>query len=358
MTEAVTMERVRDDMASLDRWARAVLVRTLDELDAVPSGERLTATEIVRRTGAASRHEGVVLRWLRVLADAGLLARDPMGETYARPGELPPADVEALAREVRPGPVCGEALWRFYRDAAARLPELLRDEVRVQALLFDGTSVTDEIYADNAASAHANAAVAAIVADLAPRTVLEVGAGVGATTDGVLAALAADVDYEFTDVSPAFLDLARERYADRPNLTTALLDVNEPLDPARAGGADVVLAANVLHNGRDVDEVARRVLDLVAPDGHLVMIETGREHHPLLLSMRLLMSPPADRPDERPRDQRRHDHRILLTRREWVRALRGAGFETPRTLPEEGHPLSRVDQFVLVARRPQRRTHG
>lgn len=354
----VRAEVVRDDMAALDRWARTVLAQTLRETGALADGERLSAGEVVRRIGTAPRHHAVVHRWLRVLADAGMLARDPLSETYAWPRALPPQDVGRAATQVTPGPVCGEALWGFYQRAAEHLIALVRDEVRVQALLFDGDSITDDIYAENVASTFVNAAVAAVVARLAPRDVLEIGAGVGATTDGVIDALPHGVRYDFTDVSTYFLERARQRYREHPGLTASLHDLNAPVPPERMGRHDVVLAANVLHNGRDVDEVARHVLALVAPGGHLVMIETGREHHPLLLSMRLLMSPPPDRPDDVPRDQRRHDGRILLTRREWTRALVDAGFETPQTLPADGHPLDRVAQFALVARKPDRSTHG
>src|SRR3712207_9033281 len=56
--------------------------------------------------------------------------------------------------------------------------------------------------------------------------VLEIGAGTGATTTAVLAALPADRStYVFTDVSPVFLDRARARFGARPSVDYRLLDV-------------------------------------------------------------------------------------------------------------------------------------
>ena len=64
------------------------------------------------------------------------------------------------------------------------------------------------------------AVAAAVAAGARPAgrvRILEVGAGSGATTDSVLAALdGRDVDYTFTDISPAFTTKARERLPGQP----------------------------------------------------------------------------------------------------------------------------------------------
>ena len=75
-----------------------------------------------------------------------------------------------------------------------------------------------------------NAMIAAAVQRLLPSgralRVLEIGAGTGAVLAALRATVPADrLDYTFTDVSPAFLDAAAERFV----VATAPLDIERHL---------------------------------------------------------------------------------------------------------------------------------
>ncbi|OUZ11188.1 hypothetical protein BHE97_04880 [Aeromicrobium sp. PE09-221] len=349
---------VLDEMDRLDRWAELTLARFLAVEAGLTAGRSLTTREIGDALGVADRHRRIIDRWARVLAGSGLSAFDPHAHRL-HAVRVPEASEVGRAFEdtaaVRH--CCGPALRDFYRACADQLPALLRDELTVQSLLFADPRTTDEIYAGNAASALVNALTADRVAELAPERgrVLEIGAGTGATTQPILERLPRSVHYDFTDVSEYFLAEARRRWADRGAFDASHYDLHE--DCAKQGrepeSIDVVVAANVLHNGVDAVATLDRVARLLRPGGHLVMVETGREHHPLLLSMYLLMSPAADRPDELPCDQRRHDGRILLRSNEWLDATRAAGLEPVSLEPSRDHPLDPMAQFVLVAHRPR-----
>nr|WP_277605816.1 class I SAM-dependent methyltransferase [Glycomyces sp. L485] len=227
--------------------------------------------------------------------------------------------------------------------------------------MFEDDDVTDEIYRSNEASRYTNAAAAAAVrAHLEPRTataVWEIGGGTGATTEPVLDAVRdLDLRYHFTDVGRWFLDQALDRWAGRAGLTTGLADINDPdlasnLALPPAGGYDVALAANVLHNAADPARTLTAVARAVAEDGLLVMIETAREHLPLLVSMRFLMSPPG--PGARFTDHRAATGRIFLSLPEWKDALARSGWRLDLTAPgpDPSHPAARYDQHLLVARR-------
>ena len=96
-----------------------------------------------------------------------------------------------------------------------------------------------------------------------------------------------DVDYLFTDVSTFFLDEARQRFGEQARMRYGLFDLNA--DPWAQGMApnsfDVVVCANVLHNGRHADEVLRRLCSLLRPGGWLLFIEATRDSYPLMASM-------------------------------------------------------------------------
>lgn len=349
---------VSDEIYRLDRWAELTLAHLLGTQAGLTPGNPLTAMQIGAKLGVAERHQRVIDRWIRVLAGAGLCAFDPHSRT-AHAVHVPDATTvqQAFEDTASVQHCCGPALRRFYGACADRLGELLRDELTVQSLLFTDPQTTDEIYAGNAASRQVNALAAARTAELAPHDgrVLEIGAGTGATTAPVLQLLPSSVRYEFTDVSEYFLDAARHRWAHRNAFSAAHYDLHQNAEQQgyEAGGIDVVLAANVLHNGLDAADTLRRIARLLRPGGHVVMIETGREHHPLLLSMYLLMSPQPGRADARPTDQRRHDGRILLRRDEWAAAALAAGLELVSVEPDMHDPLSAMAQFVLIARRPE-----
>src|SRR3546814_7395571 len=85
-----------------------------------------------------------------------------------------------------------------------------------------------------------------------PVSVLEVGAGTGATTAHLLDALPPGSRYVFTDLGASLVARAEERFAGR-DIGFARLDIARP--PAgqeiAVGAFDVVVAANVLHRSEE-----------------------------------------------------------------------------------------------------------
>jgi SAM-dependent methyltransferase/acyl carrier protein len=117
-----------------------------------------------------------------------------------------------------------------------------------------------------------------------PVTVLEVGAGTGGTTAGLVPVLqraAGRVEYQFTDVTPVALAHAERRFAGL-GLRTGRFDVEH--EPGAQGYArasfDVIVAAHVLHATRDVDAALRHIRGLLRPGGALLLIETTEALRP------------------------------------------------------------------------------
>jgi SAM-dependent methyltransferase len=351
----------------------------MDEIDAVAllamawalrggglfRGGAHTEAEIAAATRTADRHRWILRRWLDVLVREGLLRREGTEFTGLRAvGRRELREAAHGLDTAGKGLGYPDAMVAFLRDAFSHLPALLRDEVGVQALLFaDGEADTaDGAYRENTVNRYVNAAAAAAARwtaerrpEGAPVRVLEIGAGVGGTTADVLDALAdRPLDYVFTDVSPYFLDLGRERFGDRPGTRFAHLDADDaPLGAGvvAAGTRDLVVAANVLHNARDIDGCLRGVRDLLAPGGLLLCEDTCRELPQILASMQFLMSPRGDRPGPGSGDFRAGTDRIFLTRAEWEAALRGAGLTPLASAPGPGHPLDAVSVTLFAARR-------
>ncbi|MEV4580355.1 class I SAM-dependent methyltransferase [Nonomuraea jabiensis] len=326
-------------LAVMDRAAVLAIAHTLHATGLFRDGCVHGWEEVAEALGAAPRHRWIVRRWL---------ASD---ETLRPPSrrELATAmrDLDVARHELG----YPAAMGRFFQAALRSLPRLVRDEITLQSLLFSGGGMTTALgnYRDNLISRHLNKAAAGAVAEAA-RTrgrVLEIGAGVGATTDAVLAAVD-DVNYLFTDVSTFFLDAARERFRHRPGMRYALLDVNAKMTPDEPP-FDVVLAANVLHNARHAGRTLAAIRELLAPGGTLVLIESCVEHHLVSASMHFLMSPQADALLPGFADIRQGQDRVFLSRTEWIRQLAAAGFRDVRAEPAPGDPLAAAGQHVFTA---------
>lgn len=338
----------------IDLFGMAAMLATL--APALSENEFRTADEIASLLDAAPRHRWLVRQWLQALAGEGSVEhQSDRGYRYAAPVQKSQrADLFAVIADLG----YKAPLASFLTASNEHLTELLQDRRLVQEFLFpNGDMATAEAaYRDNLSSRYHNRAAGQAVADIvtelsASRStvrVLELGAGIGGTTDAVAAALdGLPVDYHFTDVSAFFLDAAKQRYAAYPWMQYRLVDMNADLGTEPK--ADIVIAANVLHNAHDVGDLLAQLGDLVNPGGAIVVIETCHAHCQQLTSVHFLMSPSAGEPHAGLTDVRAGTDRIFLTDAEWRAELIAAGFTPTVVLPEDDHPVALLDQRVFVA---------
>ena len=110
--------------------------------------------------------------------------------------------------------------------------------------------------------------------------VLEVGAGIGSATETILPELpAGQFDYMYTDISAGFFAEAESRFGGaEASIDYRVLDIEK--DPVEQGfephAYDMVIAANVLHATRHLDETLAHCRALLAPSGLLVALENQR----------------------------------------------------------------------------------
>lgn len=360
-----------DDVAALDRLVLLgladVLARNTDI--AGPDGSDTRALE--ECMAACPEHRWIVERWLTdlVAADMVVLLGDDRFRLIAQPRrqDLTAARdrmVEACARLDY-----AKALPTLLLDSLRHAIDLVQGTVSVQSILYpDGDATAAlEVYGSNVVSRYLNAAAASVVADLAhtrtePLRILELGAGVGATSEHILKALEdADTEtYVFTDLSPHLLRIAQARFADEPwmnTMTFATLNITENLADQLPRSVvpdryDVVLAATMAHNAIDIDVLLRDVHDLLAPGGALVLIETVVEHSQSLTTMPFALSMPDGSGPQARTDVRAGSHRTYLTADEWTTAMASAGLRPCVNLPRTDHPLDAFSQRLLLAVRP------
>ena len=247
-------------------------------------GERVDEGALAERLGVITRHRRLLGRFLAILAEAGVLARDGSGWRVQRALGTPEPSRELAQLATLGTPIAAEL--ELTGRSGSALAEALRGACDPLQLLFPGgsTETAERVYRDSPPARVFNAMVGEAVAAAArgrsagrPLRILELGAGTGGTTAHVLPRLPAEgVEYCFTDVGALFVARAKERFGPTfPFMRFEVLDLErEPEEHGFAGRCfDLILASNVIHATRDLRRTLARVRRLLAPGGALVLLE-------------------------------------------------------------------------------------
>jgi pyochelin synthetase len=331
--------------AHLERVVRASMLQALLKLGLFEHGSGHTLNELLECAGIPPRLHWLAKRWVALLLDTGWLISDAAGRIVCT--SVP--DDNAVAADWD----AAEALWverlgspafmSYLRQNAACATELLTGRQDPIELLFPQGQL-DYLYAlyrGNVMARYLNRAVSTLLQRIAeardpqrPLRILEVGAGSGATSESVLEALyGVGIEYWFTDVAPFFLPEARAQFGHIHGMRFGLFDVDRDHreQGIPANHFNVVLAAGVLENARDVPAALTRLRELVTPGGWLVLTEPTREHAWILLSQAFMMTEP---------DDALRRERSYLERDEWLRLIAGQQTSPLLCLPGDGHALT------------------
>ncbi|MFJ6485020.1 SDR family NAD(P)-dependent oxidoreductase [Streptomyces sp. NPDC091682] len=335
----------------LRRWCRHLLAAGPDAV--LPTAERLRA-----RLADEPRYGRLADALAPMTARAG-----------GRPAASAAAEQEWLSREVAAlaadHPELGPWL-DLVNVCVPRLPEVLAGEVDPLEVFFSGEhpDLLLRIYDGNVVADHHNEIVARLVAGQVralrerepgrPVRLLEIGGGTGGTTRRLLDALADQgeaVTYTFTDVSPAFLPAARERFSATPvRFVCKVLDLDT--DPEAQGfaaaSADIVVAANSVHATRTMADSLARIRRLLAPGGVLVLEELVRNHD----CMTAMIGPlpgywAATDPEAR------LPHSPFLDVAGWRKALDSQGFARTWAFGSPDLQEHEFDNAVLLSQTPE-----
>ncbi len=359
--------KVADEIDLQGEMERASWCHALSALESL-GWERRADTdvdpeELRERLEVLPEHAHLLRRMLEILARSGVLQAKDEGfvVTVGADEPLPdrmPRDAEAFLNEVteRFGHAANEI--GLFRRCAGALSEVLRGNEDPLSLLFgDAQPSAGDLYRLAPVWRAANRMIGEVVRTLVDELpdgrrlrVLEVGAGIGSATDRILPVLPAGrFDLMYTDISAGFFAEAEARFsADGASIDYRVLDIEkDPMDQGFEPHAwDLVVAANVLHATRHLDETLAHCRSLLAPSGLLVALENQRGRGWMDLIFGQLDG------WWRFADRYRPDH-ALAGPDVWRQALADAGFAESEVLGVDRSAAAGLpDRGVIVAQAP------
>lgn len=360
---SITAGQIRQFAAGLNEASLSSMVFALQTGGMLLDEERTYKFgEIIEGCRVAPQHRHVIRRWLRVLAEHGLVAR--RGEAWSGASVMTEDRLEELWSAVRAlwdGKLGSPLVMDYLLANVRRLPQLMDGGQQAAYLLFPQgrAHYADALYRETVTARYLNLSVAEAVMRIAaaragqtagavrPIRIVEIGAGTGATTDEVVARLKAAegriaAEYLFTDLSGFFIASSRRRFQDYPSMSFQILDIDQ--DFIRQGleeeCADIVIAAGVLNNALDTDRTVRRLLRALRPGGWLLMTEPTGEFPEMLISQAFMMT--------RPEDGRKDADSTFMTERQWREVFRRAGAGKVLVFPGENHALAPLGQKMMA----------
>ncbi|HEX3662577.1 MAG TPA: type I polyketide synthase [Acidobacteriaceae bacterium] len=337
-------EAYRRLIPEVDRLCTLYIVAMLRELGfTLAPGATVPAMD-----GLSPAHQRLWSQLLRILEQDGVLRR--AGDAWIVDC-VPPADLTLQEDRLAAAFPQFAAELEFLHQAT-HLGAVLQGRVSALEVLFPQGSLrlTEQVYRAPAAQA-LNQAVAAVVHEAVTsipkgRTVklLEIGAGTGSTTSAVLPRLPAGrVEYWFTDVSPAFLAPAQQRFSQYSFVRYAGLDIER--ETAFQEEFDIAIASNVLHVAADLRQTLRSVRRMLRPGGVLIAVEGTTAQRSAIVTLGMLES------WWRFTDSSLRQDYPLISRQEWTQLLREEGFAAA-SLQDDG-PLGVLSQrqTILIAQR-------
>lgn len=180
-------------------------------------------------------------------------------------------------------------------------------------------------------------------------TILEIGAGTGATSNKVLSDIRENkfeehIVYFYTDISRFFLQRAKERYKEcdgKIEMHHQTLDIDEAFSSQLPSNfqADIVIAVGVLNNSVNTDKCIYEINSVMKPGGILLVIETVEDVPDILITQSFMMTAPKDR--------RKATNTMFLNRKQWLEILEENGFCNSEEFPGYGEYLEVLGQKLF-----------
>ncbi|PHH79873.1 hypothetical protein CDD82_2127 [Ophiocordyceps australis] len=351
-----------DMMSQHELFRHCTAHRPCQEADEVEAYQRLTLAIMVfieeallfvegeKMYSKLEPHIQAFVEWMKY--QQGRLCNGEMVFDYKRVQVLveDAEERERLVSQVESHRVDG----RFLMLVGRNLMSILRGQVDGLHLIFH-SGLVEEYYQQILANAHVAYPCSRYV-DLASfknpsMKIIEIGAGTGGQTLGLLKAMSSDgvmnwERYDFTDVSASFFGHARANLGEYgAKVAFKVFDISK--DPAtqclEAATYDMVVASHVVHVTRRLGQALRHLRRLLKAGGKLLLFETTRPDVPTAFASGLF------RDWWKPlQDETRSPHSPCLSVEQWHDELERSGFSgVDLEIPGQAEEATRFSSFMV-----------
>lgn len=199
-----------------------------------------------------------------------------------------------------------KAVLDYYLESARHLIEVCKGEMDPIGILYpDGSDLyTKSLYVENRAAIGMTQSIMEIIAGFREENpnkklrILEIGAGTAATAMPVIKSLeGCNFEYHFTDISRYFFKAAREKFGKNEKVQIYEFDLNQPLNEQGMSENyfDVIIAAYVLNNVKDIHKALLKMEQLAAPGAIVMFSEPLKTEVPLMICQAFLMTRAEDK---------------------------------------------------------------
>jgi malonyl CoA-acyl carrier protein transacylase/SAM-dependent methyltransferase/acyl carrier protein len=336
----------------LDHLTTVTVMHTLNNLGVYQKvGEAHTLDDILSQFKILPNYRHLITRWMDRLVNKEFLVREDRHFVCSQ--TLPPKTVEKAWEDTRGALIDHPIVLDYLERCNDHLISILTGKENPLETLFPGGSfeTANYIYNQWEMIGYYNNILKAILERLirdwpANRqlSIIEIGSGTGGTAATLLPILPANrTHYQFTDVSELFFSKAEHKFRDYPFVNYGLLDIEK--DPSPQGypahNYDFVIAANVIHATRNLEETLANALKLLKPGGLLLLCEVTDHLSWFDFTTGLIEG------WHRFGDDWRLDH-PLLSAQQWLELLTSLDFEKVEQFPSPGSPSEILAHHIIM----------
>lgn len=351
---------VDEYMKTVNRGVCLSMIYTLNKAGIFVEKKGYTFEDIILALHATKENEFWMLRWMEVLEKSGYITKEK--EKYICDYMVTKDVYEQIWTRIRQlwsGKMGSYLSIDYIMDNIENLNGLIDGSVKATYLLFPqgNMNYANALYKDRITARYFNKLAAEIVKTILLQrqkkevSLLELGAGTGATSDIVLRELRdiyddINISYMYTDISNFFITEAKKRYEDCEHLHMSYGVINADFDFASQGlteKKDIIMAVGMLNNVDNIDKSVQEMFRWLQEDGTIIVIEPVREFVELLVSQVFMMKPPSD--------DRKNSRTTFMSVKQWKDVFLKAGAGEVLVLPEENHILSPFGEAMFIVKK-------
>lgn len=241
-----------------------------------------TKTELIQKTKIINSYHPLVYLLLTRLVESAILVKIEL-ETY-KVVKLPDQGANHMWQQLIEDFPRYLSDLRLIKKAADHYHYLLTGKESAHHVFFSGNDLLKNFYQTSPYFNIYNHMTAQVIHEVInnipkerPLRILEIGAGTGGLTTYVLPILPGHrAEYVFTDISPAFLDQAAEKFRTYTNVTYHVLNIENDIQEQnfKPNEFDIILSANAIHATTNLRSVMTHIQTLLKPDGLLILLES------------------------------------------------------------------------------------